>query len=84
MCFEFCLDTRNNGTLLLDPACPRALKCLVTGWSTLERYPYEVSGRRKKTCTKRDLDEEETDDQRCTSNVHPHDPISRKEKLFFP
>ncbi len=33
--FKFCLDNRNNGTLLLDPACPQALKCSVTGQSTL-------------------------------------------------
>jgi hypothetical protein len=25
MCFEFCSDTKNNGTLPLDPACPEHL-----------------------------------------------------------
>jgi hypothetical protein len=45
-------------------------------------------GRRKKNYTKRDLDEEETNDQRSTSNVdvhmHPHDMIHIKErKLSF-
>ncbi len=38
--FKFCLDTRSNGALPLDPAClesglPWALKCSVTGQSTL-------------------------------------------------
>ncbi len=41
-------------------------------------------GGKKKTCIKkRTLDEEGTNDQRCTSSVHPHDPYQGKKTFFF-
>jgi len=33
--FKFCLDTRNNGALPLDPAYPECLSGLLTGYFTL-------------------------------------------------
>jgi hypothetical protein len=32
---KFCLNTRNNRALHLDPACPKSLKCSVTNCFTL-------------------------------------------------
>jgi hypothetical protein len=36
--FKFCLDTKNNRALPLDPACPDFLKLLLMGFSTYTRH----------------------------------------------
>jgi hypothetical protein len=36
--FKFCLDTRNNRTLPLDPACPEHLSLWSPGQSTLQYF----------------------------------------------